>query len=178
MQPSANIRLLLPMIDLQSLKAHHRRKLLLDFMKCLCLHNFKNHISLWCQVPETVIRKMQLKSCSRSSWHQVGFIARRHVLSCFPHFLDAFVPWNVWNLPGCSWSKCKATWLQACGQACDLLLLMKHFLTVSTACRLHSIYPLNGARFLYELNTPVGIRYETETGQKAGKTSLPVVITI
>lgn len=52
MQPSANIRLLLPMIDPQPLKAHHRQKLLLDSMKCLCLRNFKNHISLRCRVPE------------------------------------------------------------------------------------------------------------------------------
>lgn len=52
MQPSANIRLVLPVIDPQPLKAHHRRKLLLDSMKCLCLHNFKNHISLWCRVPK------------------------------------------------------------------------------------------------------------------------------
>lgn len=98
MQPSANIRLLLPVIDSQHLKAHQRRKLLLDSMKCLCLRNFKNHLACGVKFPNSVIRKMQLKSCSQNSWHKVGFIARRRVLSCFALFLEAFVPWNVWNL--------------------------------------------------------------------------------
>lgn len=185
MQPSANIHLFLPVIDPQPLKAHHRWKLLLDSMKCLCLRNFKNHISLRCRVPKRSHQEDETSITLSEQLTQGGLYSQKTCPSLSCPISWCFCSMECVKPPASCLSRYMALWLEACGSLwlCRwntspcYSVLCANFIQSCVLTR-----PSFSTDFYSHAlsNTKVDIWYQVETSKWAlhcSDTSLPVIET-